>query len=100
MTECRVWTASLRYGRPFANLGAGLTVSPLLSVDSVRLGASADYWYQEPWGHGGRALLRAEVPVTGLLGLAVGAGWKTAGYIPGERIGPGVVIRAGGYVRF
>ena len=89
-----------RYGRPFRNVGLGVTAPTLLHAGSLRMGATADYWYQEPYGHGGRVILRADVPAAGALGFTAEAGWKTAGYVPGERLEDGLVLRAGGRVRF
>jgi hypothetical protein len=88
-------SAYLKYGRPFLNLGAGLSAPALFEIGPAVLGASADYWYEGPYGHGLALGVQAEVAIAKGLSLAAGGGWKSAGYLLGMPLGQSFFARGG-----
>ena len=88
-------SAYLKYGRPFLNLGAGLAVPRLIEVGPVAAGGRLDYWYEGPYGQGIALDTQVETSLGPAVGLVLGGGWKSAGYLVGRPLGQSWSLRGG-----
>jgi hypothetical protein len=79
----KYFNASIRYGRPFDNIGISLNMPSVLQTSFFRLGAETGYWYQEPFGHGIMAEFRGVFSLSEIFGFNLKAGWKSTGYVLG-----------------
>lgn len=86
---------SFHYGRPFDNMGVSIHLPQLYRSGRMAFGANADYWYQEPFGHGAGASLSMDAMFTEKFGASLTTGWKSRGYLLGMPVASGPVIRGG-----
>ena len=107
----RLTRISLRFGgagvsRPW---GAGVVATRVARVGPVVADVSADFWRQPPLDAppsspaltaGGLAAITARAALggqgsSGRLGITTQVGYKSAGFVPGERLRSGAIVRAG-----
>jgi hypothetical protein len=107
----RMMRISLRFGeagvtRPW---GAGVIVTRVVSMGPVAADISADFWRQPPLDappsspvltSGGLAAVTARAALgregrSGRLGVTAQVGYKSTGFVPGERLRSGALVRAG-----
>lgn len=107
----RLTRISLRFGdagvsRPW---GAGVVATRVARVGPVVADVSADFWRQPPLDAppsspaltaGGLAAITARAALggqgsSGRLGITTQVGYKSAGFVPGERLRSGALVRAG-----
>ena len=89
--------------------GAGVRAPDIARARGVPLGAAVDLWRQPrveddtsgALRTGAAAILTASIPLAGVrrVGVYLEAGAKTAGYIRGERLSAGPVLRVGATLR-
>jgi hypothetical protein len=108
----RITRASVRVGNTGASTTWGLAVggADLLHVKGLRVGATVDVWRQpelladatsDPLKIGAGATMTTVVPLPRVLrppwidGIHVTAGYKAQGYVPGEQLSGGGVLRLG-----
>ena len=110
--ERRITNVTLRVGNTGASSTWGVSARALdvLRVRGVHVGLAADVWRQpelladqtsDEQHIGGGAIATVVVPLPRLLrskwsdGLQLAAGYKSQGYVPGEHLSGGAVLRAG-----
>jgi hypothetical protein len=110
--ERRITGMTLRVGNTGASSTWGFTTraADVLRVLGLRVGLAVDVWRQpelladrtsDPLHMGGGAIATVVVPIPRLLrsqwtdGLHISAGYKSQGFVPGEQLSRGGVVRAG-----
>jgi hypothetical protein len=108
----QITNVTLRVGNTGASSTWGLSarVADVLRLRGLPVGVAADVWRQpelladqtsDAQHLGGGAIATVVVPLPGLLrskwsdGLQLAAGYKSQGYVPGEHLSGGAVLRAG-----
>jgi len=94
----KYFNTSIRYGRPFDNIGISFNMPSVLQTSFFRLGVETGYWYQEPFGHGIMAELRGALSLSEIFGLNLKAGWKSTGYVLGLPIERTAYFQGGIYI--
>jgi len=86
---------TLRYGRPFVNFGAGVSIPYIVATSAVRIGARADWWYQEPFGHGAAFRIVSDFGFGFPVRLRLAAGWKSEGFLLGMPVDQALYLQGG-----
>jgi hypothetical protein len=89
-----------KHGAPFMNLGAGIDLPSILKYQGLQLGGKLDYWYEQPFSHGGAIVIDGGYSFPSGWGILAEIGFKSGGYLLGERIDQRLILRAGGYLQF
>jgi len=108
----RITGITLRVGNTGASSAWGLSTraADVLRVRNLRIGVAVDVWRQpelladrtsDPLHMGAGAVATVVVPVPRILrsrwteGIQISAGYKSEGFVPGEQLSGGAVVRAG-----
>ncbi|MFC1619965.1 hypothetical protein ACFL45_08470 [Candidatus Neomarinimicrobiota bacterium] len=94
------WSQKLYYvyvktGRPFKNLGLGVSVPSLLAMRDFTLGVACDLWDQDIYGSGAALFMNAHYQASDRLGLILKGGWKDEGYLIGKRVEKSAIFFVG-----
>ena len=84
-----------KYGRPFKNLGLGLSMNDVISSPNLNANVLVELWQQDIFGKGISGEINGKWKFSKHLGLNFNAGYKTKGYVLGKQIGKGLNIGAG-----
>jgi hypothetical protein len=108
----RLTDVSLRVGNTGASptWGVSARLADVARLGGLRFGVAVDVWRQpellaeqtsDPQSVGGGAIANTILPLprklraSWLQGIYVAAGYRTQGYVPGEQLSGGAVVRAG-----
>lgn len=108
-TEFVIDNVFVRHGRIMdVTLGAGQTIGArtwsvglqttrIRSIGGWNIDGAATLWHRPEWGEELQATAYREVAQRGrhALAVVVQGGWKTDGYMPGDRLHEGVIVRVG-----
>jgi hypothetical protein len=90
-----LYTAYVKTGRPFKNLGFGVGVPSLLEGKKITLGIACDLWEQDIYGSGAAIFMDAHYQASDHLGVMLKGGWKDEGYLIGKRVEKATIFFAG-----
>jgi hypothetical protein len=91
----RLYTAYVKAGQPFKNLGFGVGIPGLLKGNKFTLGVACDLWDQDIYGSGAGIFMDAHYQASDHLGLILKGGWKDEGYLIGKRVEKSAIFFAG-----
>lgn len=84
-----------KYGRPFKNLGVGLTINDVFKYKNLKADMLVEGWSQDLFGSGGSVELLGTWNVNNSLGLNFNLGYKTDGYVLGKQLDDGLNVGFG-----
>ncbi len=87
----RLYALYVKGGFPYQNLGLGLTIPDLLTLQNLSVDVHADLWQQEFYGTGGSAYAQLYGRLSQHFDLVVQSGYKTKGYLVGRPIREGFI---------
>ncbi|MGL1893492.1 MAG: hypothetical protein OCD02_17780 [Spirochaetaceae bacterium] len=85
----------LKYGRPFDNIGLGLSMNDIISYKQFKSDVIIEVWEQELYDNGISAEIISQLKVTENIGITFNLGYKTEGYLLGKQIDEGVNLGIG-----
>lgn len=85
----------LKYGRPFKNIGLGLSMNDVIVYKNFKSDLLFEIWEQDIFGKGISSEIIGQWKVSESLGLNLNLGYKTEGYILGKQLNSGLNIGAG-----
>jgi hypothetical protein len=84
-----------KYGRPFENLGLGLSMNDIIDTKQIRTDLIAEVWQQDLFGDGVSVESRTRLTLTQQIGLTLNVGYKTEGYVLGKQLRAGANLGLG-----
>jgi hypothetical protein len=94
------YTVYLKWGRPYRNIGIGISAPGLLETGKTSVGLSCDLWDQDIYGRGAALSVNTEFRAGERFSLFLDGTWKDRGYLIGKRIRQSVTIQCGFGYRF
>lgn len=91
----RQYGVYLKYGRPFKNIGMGLSMNDIIDYRKFRADLLVEIWQQDLFGNGISAELSSQWRVSEMLGINLHTGYKTGGYVLGKQLDAGPTLGAG-----
>lgn len=85
----------LKYGRPFQNIGLGVSVNDVLQFKGFQADLLAELWQQDLFGKGFSAEMKGNWKFSNHFGLNFNLGYKTEGYVLGKQLDSGLNVGAG-----
>jgi hypothetical protein len=85
----------LKYGRPFKNIGLGLSMNDVISYRKFKSDFSLEIWQQDLFGNGISAEFIGHWKCSEKFGLNFTLGYKTKGYLLGKQLNSGVNFGTG-----
>jgi hypothetical protein len=85
----------IKYGRPFKNIGLGLSMNDVVEFNQFRTDFLLELWQQDIFGNGVSAELKGQWKMTDNLGLNFNIGYKTEGYVLGKQLNSGLNLGLG-----
>lgn len=85
----------LKSGRPYKNIGVGISSPRILEKGAFQFGLSADIWDQDKYGNGISMQINAAYRPENGLGLIVKSGYKSEGYLVGRNVDESWILLAG-----
>ncbi|MDH5598058.1 MAG: hypothetical protein OEY34_02975 [Cyclobacteriaceae bacterium] len=85
----------IKYGRPFKNIGIGLSMNDILSFNKFQSDLLVEMWQQDLFGNGLSAELISRYKMNDSLGLNFHVGYKSAGYVLGKQLNSGMNVGGG-----
>lgn len=85
----------LKYGRPFKNIGLGLSMNDVLDMNQFRTDFLLELWQQDIFGNGASAEFKSQWKMTANFGLNFNIGYKTEGYVLGKQLNSGLNLGVG-----
>ena len=85
----------LKYGRPYKNIGLGLSMNDVITYRKFRSDVLLEAWQQDIFGNGISAEFIGQWRVSEKLGINFNLGAKTEGYVLGKQLDSGLNIGAG-----
>ena len=85
----------LKYGRPFQNIGLGVSMNNVLTFKAFQADVLAEIWQQDIFGSGASLELSGKWKLNKHLGLNFNLGYKTEGYVLGKQLNSGANLGAG-----
>ena len=85
----------MRYGRPFNNIGLGVSMNNIIDLDNFKADILTEIWQQDIFGNGVSAELSGQWILSKHVGLNFNMGYKTEGYTLGKQLKKGANIGAG-----
>jgi hypothetical protein len=85
----------LKYGRPFKNLGLGVSMNDAINFENFKSDINIEIWQQDIYGNGISAKIKNQWKITENLGLNFNIGYKTEGYLLGKQLDSGLNLGAG-----
>lgn len=85
----------LKYGRPFKNIGLGLTMNNIVHTTNFQTDLIVDLWQQDIFGNGVSAEIVNRWRISDKFGLNVNLGYKTEGYVLGKQLKSGFNLGLG-----
>lgn len=79
----------LKYGRPFKNIGLGLSMNDIIKLEKFSADALLELWQQDIFGNGVSAEISGLWQVSERFGLHFNIGYKTDGYLLGKQMDEG-----------
>lgn len=80
----------LKYGRPFKNLGLGISMNNVFETSQFQADLRAEFWQQDIFGNGISADILGKWFFTRNMGLNFSLGYKTEGYLMGKQLEGGL----------
>ena len=78
-----------KYGRPYKNMGLGLSMNDALKFDKFRSDILVELWDQDIFGKGVSVELDTELMIADNWGINFNWGYKTKGYVLGKQLEAG-----------
>ena len=91
----RQYGVYIKYGRPFKNIGLGISMNDVISLDNFKADIITEVWQQDIFGNGVSTELSGEWILNKHFGLNFNLGYKTEGYSLGKQLQKGANIGAG-----
>jgi len=85
----------VKYGRPFKNIGMGLSMNEIVTYANFKSDVIVEAWQQDLFGNGLSAEVAGQWNVFKMLGLTFNVGYKTKGYVLGKQLNSGLNLGAG-----
>lgn len=80
----------LKYGRPFKNLGMGISIKDLISIRKLKANLLIEGWNQDIFGTGASLELLGVWQINNSVDLNLNLGYKTQGYVLGKQLDDGL----------
>lgn len=96
----KLYTLYAKAGRPYRNLGLGISIPALVEGEKFALGVGCDLWDQDIYGTGAAVSLDVEYRVSKAFGLLLEGYWKSDGYLIGKRLEKSAILFAGASYRY
>lgn len=85
----------LKYGRPFKNMGIGVSMNDLVKTEKIRSDILVEAWSQDIFGYGISVELNGVWKMNRTFGLNFNLGYKTKGYVLGKQLNRGFNVGTG-----
>jgi len=78
-----------KYGRPFANLGLGISMNNIVNHKKIKSDMMLELWQQDLFGNGVSFESQTNIRISNSLTLNFNIGYKTEGYLMGKQLKAG-----------
>ncbi len=85
----------LKYGRPFKNIGLGLTLNDALNFKNFSSDIKIECWDQDIYGFGVAGEVNGHFKINDSIGINFTAGYKSSGYLIGKQLESGFNLGGG-----
>jgi len=84
-----------KYGRPFKNLGLGLSMNNIFTYRKIKSDLLLEFWQQDLYGNGVSLETQTSLMLSKKIGLNFNIGYKTEGYVLGKQLNAGMNLGIG-----
>jgi len=85
----------LKFGRPFKNLGLGLSMNDYFTYKKLRSDVVLEFWQEDLFGNGIWVETKTSIILSKIFGLNFNIGYKTEGYVLGKQLNAGMNLGLG-----
>ena len=85
----------LKYGRPFQNIGLGISMNDVLNFNNFKSDVLLEFWQQDIFGKGASMEFSGTWKLSRHFGMNFTLGYKTEGYVLGKQLDAGMNFGAG-----
>ena len=84
-----------KYGRPFKNLGLGVSMNHILDFEKLKTDVILEIWQQDIFGNGVSLETQTKLMLSKNIGINLNIGYKTEGYLLGKQLKEGINLGFG-----